>query len=394
VIVDLHGHYAMHLMPSPGAGLVKLALSQRARGRWRDRMRSQLVAVASRLWNHPTPTAGPAVTVPLMRAGGVGVLLSVLYSPLDEMDISKAYGSPPDSAYFARLMRQLELVEEDIAQRHPDEVSIARRVEDVDAALAASRTALVHCVEGAFHLGSTVEEIERNVAVLAARGVAYITVAHLFWRGVATNAPALPFLPDWAYRLLFPQPARGLSALGEAAVRAMVAHGVLIDVTHMSGRCLDETFELLAELDPDGRVPVAATHGAYRFGGLAYNLTDAQIEAVAEREGVVGILVCEHFVNDGLRRRRTRTFEQSVDLLCRHVDRLREVTGSHRHTGIGSDLDGFIKPTLRGLDDARKLGRLEAALVERYGSDDARAICSDNALRLLRRGWRAGHAAA
>ena len=31
---------------------------------------------------------------------------------------------------------------------------------------------------------------------LAAHGVAYITVAHLFWRGVATNAPAIPFLPD------------------------------------------------------------------------------------------------------------------------------------------------------------------------------------------------------
>ena len=43
------------------------------------------------------------------------------------------------------------------------------------------------------------------MAELAARGVAYVTLAHLFFRQVATNAPAIPFIPDRIYRLLFPQ---------------------------------------------------------------------------------------------------------------------------------------------------------------------------------------------
>ena len=33
-----------------------------------------------------------------------------------------------------------------------------------------------------------------------------MTVAHLLYRQVATNAPALPFMSDSTYNRLFPQP--------------------------------------------------------------------------------------------------------------------------------------------------------------------------------------------
>ena len=79
----------------------------------------------------------------------------------------------------------------------------------LDAAIAAGQTAIVHCIEGGFALGATPAEIDVNVAELARRGVAYVTLAHLFWRGVATNAPALPFMPDWLYKLVFTQPKWG-----------------------------------------------------------------------------------------------------------------------------------------------------------------------------------------
>ena len=53
----------------------------------------------------------------------------------------------------------------------------------------------VHCIEGGFHLGATPEEVTANVHELADRGVLYITLAHLFWRRVAANTPALPVPP-------------------------------------------------------------------------------------------------------------------------------------------------------------------------------------------------------
>ena len=77
-----------------------------------------------------------------------------------------------------------------------------------------------------------------------------ITLAHLFWRQVATNAPALPFLPDPVYRAVFPQPAgAGLTALGVAAVEAMYDARMLVDVSHMRQDAIDATFAVLERLD-------------------------------------------------------------------------------------------------------------------------------------------------
>jgi microsomal dipeptidase-like Zn-dependent dipeptidase len=386
VVVDLHAHYPMHLIPPRETSLLKLLGSRRERRRWRDRMRGLLTEVGSRLWNYPQPGLGPAVTVPLMRAGKVGAALSVLYVPLDEMDLGKGYGAPPDPDYFPRLVRQLELVEAHLREGHDEVAVVARDGDELAAALEAGRLALVHCVEGGFHLGATPGQVERNVVELAHRGVAYIGLAHLFWRGIATNVASLPFLPDRVYHRLFPQPARGLTVLGEAALRTMVREGILVDVTHMSARSLDDTLELLDELDPERRVPAIASHMACRFGDLEYNLTDDQIARLAERDGALGVILCDHFAKEGLRPRRTRTFEESVEIVCRHVDRIREVTGSHRHAAIGSDLDGYIKPTLAGLDDMSALAPLGERLRARYGPD-AERICAGNALRVLRDGW-------
>jgi microsomal dipeptidase-like Zn-dependent dipeptidase len=156
----------------------------------------------------------------------------------------------------------------------------------------------------------------------------------------------------------------------------------------MSDRALADSFELLDDLDPDRDVPVVVSHGALRFGDERYNLAAETVERVAARDGVIGLILAENLATNGVRRRHTSKVEDSLDVLFRHLDRLREITGSHRHSAIGTDLDGFIKPTLAGFEDAGRLARLEAAIVERYGAEDADLITSGNALRLLRGYWR------
>ena len=66
-------------------------------------------------FNYEGPGEEPGVTIELMREGDVGVLLSVLHNPLDEMDLSKSYGAPPDGTYLPSLLGQLEFVEESVA---------------------------------------------------------------------------------------------------------------------------------------------------------------------------------------------------------------------------------------------------------------------------------------
>jgi microsomal dipeptidase-like Zn-dependent dipeptidase len=155
----------------------------------------------------------------------------------------------------------------------------------------------------------------------------------------------------------------------------------------MSSRALDETLSLLDEIDPVRKVPVIATHAGYRFGRQEYMLDTAAVERIGARGGVIGLIFAEHQILDGLQRRGTKTFEESFEILCRHIDRIREITGSHVHAAIGSDLDGFIKPTLAGLQTMADMKPLERALIDRYGEADAELITSANAMRVLRTGW-------
>ena len=211
---------------------------------------------------------------------------------------------------------------------------------------------------------------------------------------MATNANAFPFLTDKRYGHWFPEPSVGLTHRGKAAARAMARNRVLIDVSHMSQSALDDTFAVLEECDRElgGTAPVLATHVATRHGegGLAYNVTRETVERIAARDGVVGLIMGDHIMSDGLRpepakgERRTTDFHDSFGLLCSHIDTINEWTGRpFRHVGIGSDLDGFIKPTLAGIDTAEDMCKLEVALADRYGPASADQICSGNALRML-----------
>jgi hypothetical protein len=134
------------------------------------------------------------------------------------------------------------------------------------------------------------------VPELARRGVAYVTVAHLFYRDVATNAPAIPFLhflPDWLYDRIFHQPSnQGLTERGRTIVKALTENRIMVDVSHMSPKTRAETFDLLDKLDPT--MPVIASHAGYRFGGQSYMLDRPDIERIAKHDGVIGLIMAQY----------------------------------------------------------------------------------------------------
>ena len=375
----------MHVLPDARQRHTHKRVLDYSRQRWQAR----IVNFISGLFNYQGPGDTPSVTEALMHEGGVGVTLSVLYSPFDEMDLDQSYGAPPTEGYAADVLGQLELVEEHVAKSQ--EAAIAHSPAELDALLASTKPVLIHAIEGGFQLGQDEPAIRANVRELAQRGVAYVTVAHLFWRQMATNAPALPFLPDWLYHLVFPEPDEGLSDFGRAAIGAMLDHGILVDITHMSARSIADTFSLLDERDPGRRIPLIATHMACRFGGLEYCFDDDTIRGVAERGGILGCILCEHYMTSGVHGR-VRSFKDSVEVLCRHIDRIHDATGSYAHIGIGSDLDGYIKPALSGLEHMGRMRDLQESLRDRYGPLVSEQICSGNALRVLRSAWQASPA--
>jgi len=389
-IADLHCHYPMHLLADePHEDPFVQPLRRIKKRRLWNKIRAIFVRWAAQRLNFGKKGEW-LVNLEELDRGGVRLVFSVLYVPETELGIEEWLSGRPAEHSFDELLEHMDEVEDDLANPPaggPEHVLVTRR-SDLDGAGTDKRIRFVHCVEGGAHLGSDAAAIEGRIEQLARRGVGYITLAHLFWRHVATNAPALPNLSDGQYDFVFCQPDEvGLSARGEAAVRAMYRCGVLIDISHMRQRAIDETFALLSELDDrtgndPAAYPVLATHAGYRFGKHSYMLSAETVRAVAARNGVVGLIMAHHLLNDGLHEDDPGDFETTLRSVRFHIGKLQELTGSYEHIGLGTDLDGFIKPMVGGIEQARTLRPLAEALHTAY-PQHAEAILYGNALRTL-----------
>jgi microsomal dipeptidase-like Zn-dependent dipeptidase len=398
MLADMHCHYPMHLTAEAPGGpaprqpmnLTAHAMTRRRPG-WLNALRAVAIKIAANFINFEDDRW--RVSLDELGAGDVRAVFSVLYEPFAEFDLDEPYGAPPEDGYFENLVGRLDDVEVELSQIDPggNLHEVVRTAADLDRVTAAGKVAFLHCVEGGFHLGASSDEITENVATLKDRGVVYITVAHLFWREVATNAPAIPFLSDGLYKTIFPQPQSGLTERGRAAIRAMYEHGILVDLSHMSERSQADTFDLLDQLDREtgakpAEHPVIATHAGYRFGDQEYMLSPDTIERIVARDGVIGLILARHQINDEAEVVDPDDPAETPRVLCKHIDAIREhVPGrTNAHVAIGSDLDGFIKPTVAGIETASDLASLVAPLTEAYG-EDAEAILSGNAMRMARR---------
>lgn len=386
---DLHAHYPMRVVTdlTPRSSIEQMREGKEDPALV-DRIQRLILWIAIKLGSNKSWWSDYRITVPELKRGNVGLAMSVLYRPFQEMDLGKSYAAPPDPDYFELLLRDLREVEREVGTYGKDEIRLVHNRGELESALKDEVVALAHAVEGGFHLGDTTEEIERNCATLKQLGVAYVTVAHLFYRKVATNAPALPFLPDALYRKAFPQPkGHHIAKRGRAVLKGLVDNRILIDLSHMDPAAIRETFRILdEELDPGGNMPVVSTHAGFRFGRQQYMHDKDTLLKIKKRGGVVGLIMAQHQLNDGIRRH-AKSLDESLEVIFAHIDKIAEITKSYEHIALGSDFDGFIKPTMGELESIGDLEKLEAPLRKRYGAD-AERMMSGNALRVLRELWR------
>lgn len=387
MFADLHAHYPMRVVAGVDPGSASRQMRAPEQPTWRDRIQARVLRCANRIGNFPSWDGTYRIDPKKLADGNVRLALSVLFRPFEEMDLSKRYAAPPEPEYFEKLLGDLEAVEAEVASRGLGVIRIVRDLEHMREAFDAGVPALVHAVEGGFHLGNTETEIEDNCATLANRGVGYVTVAHLFFRQVATNANAVPFIPDRLYSVLFPQwRCDRLTPRGEALVGSLIDNKILVDLSHMDPPAIAETLAYMDMIDEAGTVPVISTHAGFRFGKQRYMHDSDTLKKIRDRNGVVGLILAQHQINDGLRSKaegHTETLDESLPLLFRHIDAIATATESHDHIAIGSDLDGFIKPTIGGIKDISDLASLEDPLRREYGDEIAEKIMWKNALRVL-----------
>ncbi|MGE5580750.1 MAG: dipeptidase [Bacillota bacterium] len=169
----------------------------------------------------------------------------------------------------------------------------------------------------------------------------------------------------------------GLTDFGISVVKEMERLGMLVDVSHLS----DTSFWAV---DKVSERPYIASHSNCRsLASASRNLTDQQIEALAKKGGVIGVVFAPGFVDDD----RSKV---SLARLCDHIDHIKKVAGID-HVGLGSDFDGYGMPPGSGsvMKDCSEFPRLTEELVSRgYKEDEIKKVLGGNWLRLYKETFR------
>jgi len=120
-------------------------------------------------------------------------------------------------------------------------------------------------------------------------------------------------------------------------------------------------------------------------------LSDEMILALAQRDAVIGVALDAWMLVPGWVRGQTTPEAAGVTLshVVDHLDHVCQITGSARHSGIGSDLDGCFgtEQTPSDVASIADLGHLPELLKARgYKAEEVEEIMCDNFLRALRLG--------
>lgn len=173
----------------------------------------------------------------------------------------------------------------------------------------------------------------------------------------------------------------GLSPDAPALLEAMEQCGIVLDLTHSSDASFWEALELY-----EG--PVIASHtNARKLVPHQRQFTDDQIKAVAERDGVIGVVTSCWQLTPGLRHgdsNRHTSLSDAVD----HIEHICELAGNAGHVGIGSDLDGGFgrEGSPHDLDTIQDLQRLAHELRRRgFTEVDVQRVMHGNWQRTLRK---------
>ncbi len=169
---------------------------------------------------------------------------------------------------------------------------------------------------------------------------------------------------------------------GRDLLKEMDRLGLILDVTHLTDEAFDEALEVY-------KGPIWASHSDCRaLAPHQRQLNDDQIKALAARGAVIGA-ACDAWMLVPNWIRRTTTPESANVTLATvvdHIDRVCQLTGSARHSMIGSDLDGGFgrEQSPMDLETIADLTKMSDLLRARgYAEDDVRAIMHGNALRFL-----------
>jgi membrane dipeptidase len=269
---------------------------------------------------------------------------------------------PLDPAYARATADELVRILFGLEAESGDQLRVVRTAREIESCLSEGVLAAILHFEGAENLGPDPGGLQ-NLYEVGLRSLG------LVWSRPNAYAHGVPFR--------FPSPpdtGPGLTDAGKELVRECNRLGVLLDLSHLNERGFRDVAGIT-------EAPLVATHSnAHALCPTSRNLTNRQLDAIRDSDGMVGVNFAVAFLReDGAEE------DTPIEDVVRHVDYLVERVGVER-VGFGSDFDGAKVP--REIGDASGLPKLLAALRER-GYDDAalKKLAHENWVRVLRKTW-------
>jgi membrane dipeptidase len=243
-------------------------------------------------------------------------------------------------------------------------IKVVRTVEEMERCLREGTFAIIFHIEGA-------EAIDTGLDTLSVLYQAGLRSLGLVWSRSNAFGHGVPFKFPGS-----PDTGPGLTGAGRELVKACNRLGIVVDVSHLNEKGFWDVVEV-------SDAPIVATHsGAYTCSNSTRNLTDKQLDALAERDGVAGV----NFHVGFLRADGKADPAASLTEIVRHARYIAGRIGVD-HVALGSDFDGATMPG--DLKDVAGLPKLIAALRDGgFDDNDLRKIAYQNWLRVLQKTWK------
>jgi membrane dipeptidase len=318
------------------------------------------------------------IDLPRAREGGLaGGFFAVFASahppgthvPFEVIRTAEGYevplAAPVDPAHATRVCLAMTAGLFRLEAASSGQVKVVRTVEEVARCLQSGVLAAILHLEGA-------DAIDPELYLLHVLYQAGLRSLGLVWSRPNIFGHGVPFRFPHS-----PDTGPGLTAEGRALVRACNRLGILVDASHLN----EQGFWDLASITS---APIVATHSSvHALCPVTRNLTDRQLDAIRDSDGMVGVNFDVGFVReDG-----ENDPDTPLSVVVRHIDYLAERLGIDR-VGFGSDFDGAKMPLELG--DAAGLPKL-IGLLRKAGFDESslRKLAYENWLRVLELSWQA-----
>jgi membrane dipeptidase len=330
---------------------------------------------ATRAREGAAPAAGSCtIALPELLAGGVGLVFGTLFTMPASAEL------PPGLSHEQlKVYHSLDEAHQQAAAQMQVYRTLAQR-EDV---CLVQRRADLHALRQHWQQPGTAPRL--GIVVLMEGGDPIRTPDEAAWwqaQGVRIVGPAWQ-ATQYCGGTRQPGP---LTAQGRALLAEMSQAGLILDTSHLAEESFWQALDAF-----DG--PLIASHSNCRAllkatgKGADRHLSDAMLRAIIARDGVIGVVLFNIFLDAAYQRGQPKD-SVGLQAVLRHIDHICQLAGSARHVAIGSDMDGGFgsEGIPRELDSAADLPRLgEALRAAGYSETDTAAILGGNWLRVLER---------